>query len=587
VTGISPHEGPGAAARDPVDLSREVIEVEREQEPDGLVSYAAKFGLKLEDLTVEQAMILVAARGVEKHVKGLKIPMSERSVDTGKKIVVEKEEERVIEKTTYREGEKPSPIPADRMDLTTLEGPEQLPEILPGEWLVEEVAPDIFLKKLREQTLLRRQWRETTRTPVTSHETVKEKVLVEEPAPPEVQKQHACVLLDVSGSMVESYDGRNVVGAGLALAFLLHGFEQRARLSLRLFNGTVFALSQGTSFEDLKRMARQILNIRWGGGTDIQDALRVATEDIRGGGSFTRADILLISDGLSWLGENPLGDIKLHTFLLALSPRQMLESESLKALVTLRSWSTTLKSFGTSKFAGIMLPSKKDLDEIEKSIRSIPDRLKDIASDEEREQLIERASNLNRLLKKLMEIAGEVEGHRPLLEKLRGSIARRRLQGILDELEEIMRKLQMLGPEVLEENKERKEQEARVVEEQEKAEDAKRRQQHAEKEAQAARELEAMLSKLREADIPDLEPQPGEGGSPGEGTEGPGRSTGSRGAGGPGAPQQSETPEEQRRRLSLWQRLRRWLREQSLKLQEPPSLPPEDASKFPGYRLYH
>lgn len=572
---ISPDDNLAPASRDADFSSQQIVEVECAPDDNNLLAYAATFGLKLEDLNPQQILVLLAARGAEKHVRDLKIPMSERSVDSGRRILVEREVERVIEKTAYRESEKPSAVPADRMDLTNLEAPEQLPQVLPGEWLIEDVAPETFLRKLRERTLLRREWREPTRTPITSHETIKEKVLVEEPAPPEIHKQHACVLLDISGSMIESEDGRNVVAAGLALAFLRNGFKQRAHLSLRMFNGYVFDRLQGSSAEDLKRIAWRILNIEWGGGTDIQDALKTAVADIHEGGAFTRADILLISDGLSWLGSNPLEQIKLHTFLLGLSAQQLKDANCRNAVNTLSSWSTTLKIFGSSRFAGIVLPSRQDLDDIEKSIRSIPDGFKNMTSEDEKALMRERISDFRKLVHILTRAVAEVEERLSPLEKLRADLAQRRLRSMTAQLEEMYKELALLSPEVLNQNKARREREAKILDEQRLAEEELRRQRHAEKEAEAARALEAMLSQLRGSDIPGLEPRPGSSGSQNSPQ------------GSFAGPQSTETPEERNRRISLWQRLRRWLEElRSSDQQAPDKLPPKTArpSRFRNYR---
>src|SRR5690349_13273799 len=123
-------------------------------------------------------------------------------------VMVEEEVGRQIPHTTYTQGESPSDIPADTMNVEPVEKITDLPAIMPGEWLKEEISEDKFLKDLVQKELLKRKWYESYREPHTSYESVTEKQLVERPAPPEDERTHTYVLVDVSGSM--SGQGKDV-----------------------------------------------------------------------------------------------------------------------------------------------------------------------------------------------------------------------------------------------------------------------------------------------------------------------------------------------------------------------------------------
>ena len=131
------------------------------------------------------------------------------------------------------------------------------------------MAPELFYQRLLSRELLKREWRDTVRLPETTYETVKDKELVEVPAPPEEKKQHAYVLMDVSGSMSDGYDRRGVLAQGLALAFLRQGFGQRSQLAFRPFDTVAHERSSGRSQTDLREIALRILHQSMWGGTNI------------------------------------------------------------------------------------------------------------------------------------------------------------------------------------------------------------------------------------------------------------------------------------------------------------------------------
>ncbi|RMG40239.1 MAG: VWA domain-containing protein [Candidatus Dadabacteria bacterium] len=396
-------EQPEAAPDDKGLNDPELFEAKVGPEAETIAGYIAEFGIDISELNPRQLAMFIAARNLEDKIKDLKIPAAKVRTASGEMILVEHEVERVIEKTTYRDGEESTPTPDNSMDITPIETTEELPRVLPTEWMLEEEMPDEFYRRLADKTLLRPDWRRPVRTPVKSYETIKEIEVHEEPAPPQYEKQHAYVLLDTSGSM-NNDDGRAIIACGLTLAFLRQGHKQNARLAIRTFTDSPHDLSAGRGEEALEEIARRIISSRPWGGTDIRMAIVDAVRDIQGGGEYSRADILLITDGLSYLDGNPLGDIKLHTFIigdvfdgLSIESRKSVES----ALRTLKRWSKTFKHIKASENSELLKLNKEDLDPLYENSRAIPDYLKGITSIEEFYKVINSLKLLSQMAESL------------------------------------------------------------------------------------------------------------------------------------------------------------------------------------------
>lgn len=361
-----------------------------------LAGLPARFGLPPKrTMSSGELYLLSLTAGMSEYVKKLQIPVSSRKNPDGKMIRIKREVEKRVPKTRYKEGEKPTPLPADSMDIGTVKGPEDIPFALPTELLYMEEAPEEFARRYANRELLRTEWREPTRIPVTSYETIRQEEYVEVPAPPEEEKQHAYVLLDVSGSMDD--EGKSAVARALALEFLRSGYDQRSQLALRPFAGWTGTLASGRTMEDLGKITDYILTLNNHGGTNIQQALEQAVADITAKGDFERADILLITDGDSTLGENPLGKIKLHTVAIGNGDTNE----------TLQSWSTTYQRIAAEDFrrAGTIPLEKKEefLQEIQEEIQEMEKELKTLRDEERAEEMKQRLRELKNLLSHLQE----------------------------------------------------------------------------------------------------------------------------------------------------------------------------------------
>lgn len=348
----------------------------------GVEGLLTDFGFHPTDrLTDDQIVVLSLTREMRKYVEKLKIPVSTRTRQDQTMIKVEREVEEVIEKTSYKDVHEVREIPADSMDVGQISEVNQLPSALPTELLAADIAPELFLKKLVDGELLRREWREPTKIPYTTQQTIKVKKIVEEPAPPEEEKQHAVVLLDISGSM--QTEGRWAVARALALEFLRFGYQKRAMLAIRPFGSYPDDASSGQSLADLNKITRRLLNLGSDGGTDIQRALATGVADIKKGGKFDRADILLISDGDDRLYSNPLGDIKLHSVIVG----------SKRYDESIDQWSTNVLRVPGMEAPEVPVGLMK---EVEREMHALQQQLNEVTDEKELEKIRERLRTISR-----------------------------------------------------------------------------------------------------------------------------------------------------------------------------------------------
>ncbi|MDO8622112.1 MAG: vWA domain-containing protein [bacterium] len=544
------------------DVSRGLAGPEKrkdaEQSRTAIESFIGDFGLDIvrDHLTPDDLFLFAAAQKLDPWIDKLKIPTATRVEPTGTKEKIEEEVEKVVERTEYTAGEQQSPIPADTMDVTTLDRPEDLPDVLPSEWSAEEVAPELFYRRMHQRELLRRQWREETKEPVTTEDVVKEKIIREKEAPPEEIKRYAYVLLDVSGSMNDR-DGRGIAARAFSLAFLRRGYLQRSKLGIRPFAAGVHQLSQGKTQEELKAIAVRITRLENAGGTNIHAALAHAIGDMRQGGAFDRADILLITDGYSYLGQNPLGDVRMHTVILG-DPSVGLEGrgrqEVRQALKALKDWSTTFLHIEDTKelYRDLEITNEEVL-EVEKESRHIKQEIAKRKDPEDIEVVRARAASLQQLvdfyINQLKEQTRALEDSFSPRKRLRAAQGVARLQK-LQKVKQFLQKL--LGDHGEELVREAREQGAR--EEADRAEQAseERALREAELQARAARgraEADAEFERIRE-ELKQMKVEEGEGeGDVGRGGDEqasglPSRGTGdAMGSGGGGRSQRGSSPQ--------------------------------------------
>jgi plasmid stabilization system protein ParE len=322
-----------------------------------LVRYLAEFGLTLADLDPEQVLMFVAARNAARYLLQLEIPVAlprEQQPGSGLR---ELESETRRRAATYFDDYLPAHVPDDQMGIGLIQGVEDLPRIFPTQWLLEEVCPPAFYAKLADNELFMPRWEQPTGNPQGGDDDARQWQLLDELAAAQATRHHAYVLLDTSRSMNDR-DRRGTVARGLALAFLLHGHDRQAWLHVRPFAARVSELSSGAGNADFQAIARRVVELPNAGQTRIQFALEQATADVRTAGPCRRADILLITDGMSRLTRNPMVGERLHTFVLGNLPKKDRVSG---AIATLKAWSQTFQHLWQHEFAETLIPRAGDV----------------------------------------------------------------------------------------------------------------------------------------------------------------------------------------------------------------------------------
>jgi len=319
-----------------------------------LVRYLALFDLDLGEIPPEQVAMFIAARGAAEYVEDMAIPIASRPQADEEVSLHEIETEDPIALTGYHDDPVGDDIPSNDMDVAMIQSSEQLPRIFPTQWLLED------------------------------------------------PKQHAYLLLDTSRTMSD-HDRRGTVARGLALAFLLKGHQQRSQLNFRPFTDDVAELVSGSSRDDFCDLARRVAAIPNGGQTRIQTALEQAVNDVRREGPCLRADIMLITDGISRLTQNPLDAENLHTFLVS---DLMAEDESTGVIRTLRDWSRTFRRVWKSRFQEILTPTLADLQAANRQLQALAEKAVD-GTDDDIARLHQMLENVKCLAAEMRKAAGK------------------------------------------------------------------------------------------------------------------------------------------------------------------------------------
>ena len=329
---------------------KDLNEVEKPSTHSAIENYIGQFGLDWHrDLKPQDLLVFFAARKVESLISDIKVSVGKSAETEQPPTLVQQKSEKRIDNTQYDDDETLSATFANSMDVGLVTRPEDIKDVLPSEWILEGIAPELFYQRLLSRQLLKWEWRDPNNNPQESYEPADDQDIHEEEAKPETEKPHAYVLLDKSDSMTKSGDKRDLAAQALTLAFLKRGYDEHAQLTFRPFHGQPLERSTGKTQADLKSITLRVLHgYNWGGNTNIQLAIEQAVKDIKAGGNLTGAEILLISDGESKLTRNPLGNIKLHTLFLGdttYDPK-------------LPEWSTTFRRIDKASLIAQSLPTK-------------------------------------------------------------------------------------------------------------------------------------------------------------------------------------------------------------------------------------
>jgi hypothetical protein len=297
--------------------------------------------------------MFIAERNLAQSVDWLKIHVAAKPYPGSNSALFERQLEDTLVESVHDPKNQESDLPDNSMDVQRIRGIEDLPRILPMQWILESCCSELFFARLSRRELLMPLWHQDEEAPGDTMAHVSHHELEMTRTRSVRGKLHAYLLLDVSTTM-NDIDRRGTVARGLALAFLRKGYYEGTWLNLRPFAGHVGDLTSGIGKESFHRIARRIIELSNCGQTRIQAALETAVEDIYRSGPCLGAAIMLITDGLARLTKNPLTHQKLHTFLLG-----ELEQDS-DTFVTLKDWSTTLQRVWPGNYGEILALTDQD-----------------------------------------------------------------------------------------------------------------------------------------------------------------------------------------------------------------------------------
>lgn len=377
---------------------------------DSLKDFIASFGVSLQEISPHHLGYFLAARSLAPLVKGLSIPAAESRGD-GALPAQDSRGERVSAPQGGGATEQAERFPTPSFTI----GPAKacdLRHILPHQFCypTEQLLYLLANGKLTRRVMLR----EADEPSSQDAETPK---LLDSPEQGNRhhETQRAYILLDVSQSMNGEVppggrqpDRRGMVARGLALAFLEDAKARYAQLHLRPFSSTVGVRESALSSPELQLFVRKVLDLHNDGSTALQKTLEAAEADLAAMDPVKRVDIMLISDGASFLSGKPFQDRFLHTFLIGDSCAPEKRGGS-GAYEKLQQWSETFAHISNCEFGEILAPTRHDLMVFTELARESAERLP-FACDRAELRLLQHQLELAQMIAQLsLEFGSEEE----------------------------------------------------------------------------------------------------------------------------------------------------------------------------------
>jgi hypothetical protein len=273
--------------------------------------------------------------------------------------------------------------PATDTEWDPLRDPEDIPHALPVDLLLRRLAPKEFLRRLTEGELLRHNWVDETEDQVNPRpeEDEDQAISARETAAAEDARPYGYLLLDASESMASARDHRTEIGRGLALAFLVNQYRSENPTYVTLFRDQLSPFFGGVDRMAFESTVAQVLHHPQHGMTNIQGALRTLPDRLPE--RTARTDVVLITDGLTQLSENPLGDQHLHSFVLGVHPdefdahgAELYKDSKLK----LNRWGDFYIELSPEVMAKAFVPERRDALDAAKLMAGLPEELETAAS---------------------------------------------------------------------------------------------------------------------------------------------------------------------------------------------------------------
>jgi hypothetical protein len=342
------------------------------------------YGVSLSEVSPKALAYFLAARSLMEVVEEIKLPTTqEKGVGDG--VVQNDNNAGVTHILPEGSSHRKSNVPSERMDIGRA-GVFDLPFVLPYQRCYPD---DVLLYQLVNGNLSKRAMLHPSSSRTEELPDERSQSDREDFGSTAHSELRAYLVLDTSQSMNGAIpegeykpDVRNAVARGLGLAFLINALERGAEMHVRPFNSEVGNLSSKHSAEELAPLARELMGFENIGTTKLQEALEFTATDLDTWPKSRRIDVMLVTDGLSTLRDNPMGSHVLHTFLIG-DTCVKAEDNSVGVHEKLESWSTTMHSIRNWQFDEIVCPKEADLEAFERLLVAYLERSQGIRDNQE------------------------------------------------------------------------------------------------------------------------------------------------------------------------------------------------------------
>lgn len=394
-----------------------------------LLQFIAQFGIiDLGSLSPQQAQMLLVAKNGLPIISRLSIPEALPESPAGEITWTRQKTSRMVPRHLLPADQESSAAGANIREVEFARGPEDLPDLLPSEWLLHEIAPDIFFRDLLGGKLLRQNFDAPEPEP-DELVRIEADELVPTAARSTRSNQFAYALFDHSESM-DSDDGRGVASRGLLLAYLLCGWLKESSVYCIPFTTQIEKTLGGQTFSDFSDCVRCLLETKNEGSTNIQQALTQLATQAPPGSARQRVDIALFTDGVSKLvGDSPLKQAYLHSFLLhpkvlPLIDPQEVDDDLTNPVIKLRQWSSSMFQFSNAEYTQLLIPTAEDRQWISTWVTELPDRFARALSQKEFDLLDQSMKNVAHLLDEALRLGNGslLENDREELKSLQAKL---------------------------------------------------------------------------------------------------------------------------------------------------------------------
>lgn len=378
----------------------------------GFRDYAARFGIyDLGELSDSQLFAIAAARNCAPIIDLLQIPRGKDRL--GQNAYASYDLHRRKTSLSPAINAFVSSAPSSDQEWEVLHDPEDIPYAIPEDLLLRRRAPREFLRRLTERELLRSAWIQEDFDDLNSKplDSPDASMRPDESRSMEDARPFGYLLLDASESMGTGRDRRDEVARGLALAYLLSQYEAGNPTSLYLFRHELSPTFGGETRAQFESAAAAVLAHSHEGMTNLQSALQLLSSVMST--QQQRVDIALITDGVTRLTENPLGDCHLHTFLVGVRPEEFDEiggAQYHDSLLQLRTWSDFMFRIDPAVMRNASIPRREDVLDFGRILYGIREELEEVATPEMVRRIQNRLRNLVRFVSRYREFHGVGDG---------------------------------------------------------------------------------------------------------------------------------------------------------------------------------